>query len=149
MATVPVWLRGRDIGGGTFSITPLTVASNGALSAATSASSMLGNWEDVSIDSNPEEEEISSADATRQHNELLKDATDITISEILKRNGTNILAGLFASYNVFLVTLVRGGQTWAFYGLRGTYSEQISKGKSLGRATFRMIDPGAANPTYS
>lgn len=151
MATIPLWLRGRDIpGGGTFTITPQSVnASTGVLSNAASATSMVGHWDDVAIDSTPETEEISSADATRQNDVILKERTEITITEILKRAGTNILAAAFTGYDYFYVTLTRGGQTWGFYGLRGAYNESISKGKSTGRGVFTMVDPATGNPTYT
>ncbi len=150
MANIPLWLRGRDIAeGGVFSITLQAVnALTGVLTPSGSAVSMIGNWDDIGIDSTPEVEEISSADATRQNDVILKERTEFTITEILKRKGTNILAAANVSGDYFYVALARGGQAWGFYGLRGAYNESIGKGKSTGRWTLTMVDPATLNPVY-
>ncbi len=150
MAAIPLWLRGRDIAdGGVFTITLQTVNPlTGALTPSGSAVSLIGNWDDIAIDSTPEVEEISSADASRQNDVILKERTEFTITEILKKAGVNILAAANATGDYFYIALARGQQAWGFYGLRGAYSESIGKGKSTGRGTFTMIDPATQNPIY-
>lgn len=148
MSAVPVWLRGRDLAGGTLAIYSVAVAANGTITDGASAS-LLGHWEEIRIEGDTEKEEISSSDATRQHNEILKNMTKVTITEILKRNGTNILAAWSIANDVGKFVVARGAQSWTFYGARGSYNETLNKGKSTGVLTLEMIDPGAVNPAYA
>lgn len=148
MAQVPVWCLGRHVT--VCSITPQSVASDGTLSDG-SASSLVGSIDSVSLTSQPETEEVSAMTTTRANNVIIKNATSVTLVEILKSSGTNILAAAVTGANgdYFKVILTRGAQTWTFYGLRGAYSEDLQRGKSTASLTLEMVDPNAANPTYA
>lgn len=145
MPSVPTWLTGRHVT--TCSITPQTVAANGTLTAGTS-SSLVGTLDEITLDSTPELEEISPMDTLFQNNVILKNATRITLTQILKSNGTNLLTAAANAADVFAVVITRGGQTWTFYGTRGAYSEGLRRGRSTCSLTLEMIDITTANPTY-
>jgi hypothetical protein len=143
MPGVPPYMRGRDVTA--FTLVPQTVAADGTFTAGTSKS-LAGTWEEVDIDIEPITEEISSADAVRSNNMILKEQIRIRCTQILKRSGAtaNELAALMASADYFLLTLTRGPNTWAVYVLRAGYSESIRAGKSVATATFIAVDTGSA-----
>lgn len=149
MAVVPRWVIGRRVTG--LSIIPQTEGADGTLSAGTTAS-LTGKLDSVRISSNPETAEISAMDAARQSNTILKEATTITVTEILQATGAstdNALATFATAYDVGQFTLIRAGKTWTFYGRRGEYNESIDKGRATGVLTLSMIDPTASNPTLA
>lgn len=146
MTAIPVWLLGQHVSA--CAITPQSVAANGTLSAG-AASSLVGSLDGIELDSTPELEEISPITTSRLNNVVVKSGTRITLTEILKSNGTNILPAAAVAADYFYVAITRGGQSWAFYGARGTYTESIQRGKSVASLTLEMVDIGSANPTYS
>lgn len=146
MAQVPLWAIGRHVT--VCSLTPQTVGADGTLSDGASTS-LVGSLDGVEFSSNPEVEEISPITTTRANDVLVKDRTEITLVEILKHTGTNILAAAVTSATYFKVIITRGAQTWTFYGLRGAYSESLQRGKSTASLTLTMVDPNTTNPAYA
>jgi hypothetical protein len=146
MTAIPTWLRGNHTS--VCSITPQSVASDGTLSDG-ATSSLVGSIDGISINTTAELEEISPMTTTRHNNVIIKSGTSLSLTEILKSNGTNILAAASSVADVFRVNITRGPQSWAFYGVRSTYTEDLQKGKSVGVLTLEMVDINSANPTYA
>lgn len=148
MAKITVFARGRDVTN--LTIVPQNVAADGTLSPQ-STSVLTGLLDNVTIDTNPEQVEISALDAVRQQMYILKEANSVTLTEILQAGGSspNVLRAFANNYDVGQFTATQGGKTWAFYGRRGQYTEQWDKGRLTGRLTLTMLDSGGANPTLS
>lgn len=149
MPNLPLWLVGRDVTGTT--LTPQTVApTTGVLTDTTPVATLFGHVDSVAIRSRKTTEEISPMDTVRENMVPIKVGTSIEVSEILKKSGTNLLAtAYYGSADYFKVALTRGGQVFTFYGLFSSYEESLNRGKSTGTAVFDMVDPAAANPTYT
>lgn len=146
MTAIPVWLTGRHVTA--CALIPQTVAANGTLSAGAS-SSLVGSLDGIEIDSTPEEEEISPMTTTRRNPVNIKEGTRFTVTEILKSNGTNLLAAAATAADYFQITLTRGGQSWSAYVKRGAYTESLQRGKSTASLTLETVDISGTNPTYS
>lgn len=146
MPSIPVWLTGRHVTQVT--ITPQTVGADGTLTAGTTVS-LVGTLDEVTLDSAPELEEISPMDTVRQNMVLLKDGVRVTFMQLLKKNGTNLLAAAANTADVFQYVVTRGAQTYTGYGHRGAYNESMRRGRSTSSLTFEPIDIGTSNPTYA
>lgn len=158
MALIPQWVTGRSVS--VFSITPQVVAADGTLSDGTVAS-LVGLWETIGLESNPETEEISAADAARQSTVILKENYSITATLILRKGvasgAVNPLRSAIVASDVFKIILTHvsnvgatpGTATWTFYGVRGPYRENFAKGKTAVDVTWTMADPGATNPALT
>lgn len=146
MAAIPVWLTGRHTTA--CAIVPQTVAADGTLSAGAS-SNLVGSIDGISIRSASELEEISPMTTTRSNMVPIKVGTTISLTEVLKSNGANLLAAVAYAATYVQVTLTRGGQSFAFYGVIGEYSEDLQRGKSVGVLSVEMVDIGSSNPTYT
>lgn len=146
MATIPLWLRGRDLTA--ITVTPQSVDSSGNLSAGSNAS-LYGHINVVDLRSEPAKENISPVTSPFANNMIAEDNFTIEIEEILNQNSVNILASMASSSDYFFVSLTRGQQSWGFYSTRGAYSESVnSKGKNVCRMVFDQIDVGGGNPAY-
>lgn len=146
MTAIPAWLIG--VNATTVNIIGQTIAANGTLTPG-ATTSLVGQLDEIEIDITNETENITPMDV-RQNNYVIvgEDAT-ITLTEILKRSGTNILAALSSSYDVAQFNLTRGAQSWSFYGTIGGYNEGLRRGKSVGRMPLKIVNIAGANPAYS
>jgi hypothetical protein len=148
MSTIPVWLTGP---GGSYAIvvTPQTVTA-GVLADTTPVATLTGNLDRISISGSKTSENIMAMDSFRRNQVPLDVGTEITLIEILKKSGTNLLATAWmGNSDYFKIGVTRGGQTWTFFGLYESYDEGLEHGKSVGTGRFVMVDPGAGNPGYA
>lgn len=147
MATVPLWLTA---GNGPFTVvmTPQSVGTDGTLSDGTSVA-LTGVLDDISFANNPTLDNIRPMSLKRANNVLIEDNPSITLVEIMKSAGTNILAAQNAASLYFKVVFTRGAQAYTYYGIRGAYGEQVANGKSLATLTLEAVETGAANPGYA
>ncbi len=147
MSAIPVWLTA---GNGPFScvLTPQTVATDGTLSDGTTVA-LTGVLDDIQFNANPQLEDIRPMSSVRSNMVRIAENNSMTLVEVLKSSGTNILAAQAAASDVFKVVLTRGAQAYTFYGRRGTFSDHPVNGKSTASLTLEMVDPGAANPSYA
>jgi hypothetical protein len=146
MTAIPVWLKGSNVTA--CAIVPQTVASDGTLSAGAS-SNLVGSIDSISVQSTAELEEISPMTTTRRNMVPIKTGTTITLVEILKSNGTNLLAAVAYAATYVQVSLTRGGQAFSFYGVVADYNEDLQRGKSVGTMVIDMVDISSTNPTYT
>ncbi len=146
MVAIPLWLKGANVG---CVMTPQNVDTAGTLTDTTPVATLTGTLERVSWRSLPKKQEISHMGAAREHDVILKERTEFTLSEILKPTA-NLIEAAFASAAVFKLVMTRGTtRSFTFYGVRGDYEEGLEEGKSLGVGTLTMVDPGQANPTIT
>ena len=147
-AAIPLWFVASQ-GPYTVSITPQTVnTSTGALSDGTVAT-LTTEVEDVNIEGVNDLREISPSTTVRMNHVIVKKGTRVSISEIIKKVGTNKLAAQFYAADYFKVIVVRGAQTFTLYGIAAGYQETIQNDKTLGVFSMEMIDTGETNPVYS
>lgn len=145
---LPKWLTGP---GGLYAIvvTPQT-NTNGTLADTTPVATLTGNLKRIGINGSKTVENIMAMDAGRRNNVVLDVGTEITLVEILKYNGTNLLATAYwGSSDYHKVAITRGGQAYTFYGVYQSYDETLEHGESVGVGVFVMVDNGAANPGYA
>jgi hypothetical protein len=158
MAVIPIPALGKQVTA--YSVTGQTVGADGTLTDATTTGvqPVLGTWEEIDITMEPETEEISASDASRQHTVVLKEAMRLRATEILQKQkpagaGANDKAQAWqwiaSAYDVLKMTLTQGGDTYVMYFVRGSYERQTRKGKQLGTFTGMPCDPGAVNPTLT
>lgn len=150
MVALPTWLTGKHVTA--ITLTPQTVSTtDGSLDDSTPVGNLFGHCDEITIRTRTEAEEISPMNTLRQNMVQIKVGTTIDLTEVLKFAGTNILAS--AAYDattpVWKVSITRGAQSFLFYGLLIGYDESIRHGRSVGVASFDMLDPGSANPSYS
>jgi hypothetical protein len=153
---LPTWFLGKHVTA--ITAAGVTVGADGTLTISSSSSgnpqSLSGFIDGIEFTLQNTTENIQSIDQRRANYVITESETSYTLTEILKSNdssGTpkNILAALGITYDYVLITLARGGRTWAFTGVIGSYSETINKGKSTGKLEVKMADSGAANPSYT
>lgn len=158
MAATPPWMRGRDVS--VLTITGATEASNGDITdgSTTAIQPLVAIWDEYDFDSDPNQEEISSAGTQRMNHVILQENNSVRISvpmERVVRSGAgandkvNPLDFLVRSFDLLKVVLTHSGRTVTYYGRRGRYSERIRKGKSTHELSLTMADIGSANPAYS
>lgn len=147
MAAIPVWLTA---GNGPFSValTPQTIASDGTLSDGSSAT-LTGVLDDIEFSNNPVLENIRPMSSRRANHVSIEENPTLTLVEIMKATGTNILAAQNFASDVFKVVFTRGAQAYTYYGRRGAYNERVVNGKSTARLTLEAVDIAAANPGYA
>jgi hypothetical protein len=172
MATIPLWLLGRNV-------TSLlarwqTVSGAGVLANGASAVETLTGVVDEIAYSGVRTTEMINSLTSRRENEVLIESDDSYVFTEIMRNEDdaaysatvpqyNILAKLWAnsdSADHILFTLTRGGtggtggpggNSHTFTGIMESYRETIHKGKCIARMTIRMvdIDVTVANPAYA
>lgn len=147
MASVPVWLIGKHVTACQI-FCGVTVAANGTITDG-SGTTIYGHLADVNIESQNELENISEMAQRRQNFVIIESGTTFVLTELLKSNGTNILASAGYVSDYVKITLTRGGQSFTFYGVIESYSESLVKGSGRGVMRVRMVDSGAANPSYA
>jgi hypothetical protein len=147
MPTIPTWLTGRNVT--TLTLTPQSNV-DGVLSDSTPVAAIFGHIDEVTLTGSKTSENIKPLNTIRRNMVPIDVGTRITMAEILKAGGTNLLAqAWFGANEYFKISLARGAQTFTFYGLFHDYEEQLRQGKSVGVATFEMVDPAVANPAYA
>ena len=147
MPDIPAFLTGRNVTACT--ITPQT-NTNGTLADTTPVATMFGHVDEITMSGTKTRENIKAMNTTRRNMVPLDVGTTITVTEILKYSGTNLLATAWAGSSEYhKILLTRGAQSWTFYGLYVDYEEQLRPGKSTGTAVFEMVDPATANPAYA
>lgn len=137
--SIPTWLVGTAVTA--ISITPLTVASDGTLTAG-SAASLTGHLDEISLEQSNDLETIVPLDV-RQNNEVITGSgTQLTLIEILASSGGNILAAVSNTYDYVLASFARGGKSYTGTFVVKGYGEGIRRGKSVG--TLRLAPCGIA-----
>jgi hypothetical protein len=156
MAIIPTWLLGRHVTA--FTAAGVTVAADGTLTTSASSAgnpqNLAGFIDAIDFTASNTTENIQSIDQRRANYVITESETSFTLTEILKTNDSagavkNIFAALSLTYDYALITLTRGGRTWAFTGVIGSYTENINKGKSTGKIELKMVDSGGSNPTLT
>ena len=153
MAQVQLWQLGR--GQTAFTIVGQTVDANGLLADAAGAGSqtLLGMWDELDVENEPETEEISAADASRQHTVILKEAYRARFVQILRKakatgEGANVRTNpvlyLVNNYDILKMTLTNGADTWTGYVVRGPHQAFYRKGKSTAILQGLACDAGSA-----
>src|SRR5262245_22976427 len=94
-------------------------------------------------------ENITSVRSPYENTVVLEQDDSFSVFEILRLplgGNPNFLSEIwttamarFAPYAV--VDFRRGGNAWIFYGLIGSYSKEVRKGKNVARMQFRQTDP--------
>lgn len=135
-----------------------TLSTGAAVGGINATQSLLTKWEEIDLDSEPESEEISSGDATRQHTVILKEAFRVRVQSILRKaratgEGSTVAANplgfLFGNFDYILAVCTVGGETFQGYVTRGRFSRQHRKGKNIEVGSFEPCDPNTANPVYT
>ena len=153
MTSIPAWLIGKNVT--VCNIKPLTIDAAGTISTAASNVDCRLQLDEISIELVNNTEVISGLDERQDNHVIVSSDCTITLVEILKRSGSNILAGIFmgltlANADWVLVTITRGAQTFTFYGVMTRYSEGIRRGKSVGTLAISSINTvGVTNPAYA
>lgn len=147
MATIPLWVLGKNVTGVT--VTPQTVDAAGLL-ADGSPLSCTGKLRSIRLASNPRQREVSPMDTGREHTVNVKESNSITITELLSyaTGAVNVIQTVItnSSTDVFKFVFIRAGKTWTFYGRRGPAGEAVDEGEDVMELTLTMVDPGVANP---
>jgi hypothetical protein len=157
VATIPIWLLGRH----TTLVTARwqTPDANGLLGNGTSSTQTItGLVDSVEYNGQNTTETINCLISFRE-NEVVTEHNDTFVLTEVMRDGiagtsTNVLASLWMnadSADVCLITLTRGGNSYAAYMCMQDYSESIRKGKCVARMTLTQvdIDPSVSNPSYT
>lgn len=145
MAQIPAWLV-REFSA---TITPLAAASDGTLTPGSTAS-LVGQLDSMEVTGNKETENISPMDSYPKNYVPVEIETTFVVTEILKRNGINILAAAYYGPDDYAeFVCARGGQTYDFIGLMNNYTEPLKKGKNTGQLTIQMVAIASGNPTYT
>lgn len=179
MATaIPPWLIGRNATGLTVQRLSTSVAgvftNVGSVFEFVAASPFSGSalWGIIDgVETNLQAaltENITPVTSPWENTVVLEEDDSFSIFEILRTIGPstsdpNFLSQIWntaqnrsAPYAHMLFTL--GNQTWDFYGLIGSYTKEVRKGKNIARMQLRQTDPidnvgplfvEVANPLYS
>lgn len=145
---IPAWLTS---GNGPFAVTltPGTrTPTTGAFSPGTLVT-MTGELDDIAFDGDVVTENIRPMNRRKANHVIIEDDSNITLFELLKYEGVNILAAQVYGSDYFKIIITRGAQGWTFYGVRGFPRETIRNGKSVTAVTFSQIDVGDPNPAYA
>jgi len=173
MPSVPLWLLGRHCtvvsaalqkvdpttgalmaAGGTGDTATLA-AGSGSLAAGTFAFS-VGVVDGIEYNGAKTTEQISSISDTHSNYVPIAFRDGFSLTELLRTTaGSSLLASLWAggsgatnSSRIVFLTFERGGKKWDGYFLMTGYSESIRRGRSTGRMTLEMVDPGQNNAAY-
>jgi hypothetical protein len=133
-------------------ITPQAVATDGVLSdVSTAAVTVTTTIESLQLQLEPNKEEISALNSTRQNMVILDDGATLDIAAISVNNGSNPrpLKTLALAYDYFKAVWVEGTggsqKTNTFYGGRGPYSDGFQgKGKQIANFQLGPCDIGSA-----
>lgn len=146
MAQIPVWAIGQNCA---FTITAQSVAANGGLSDSGSAVTLTGHLSEADLEATTDLVELSPMDALRRNMVPTTVGTRVNFTELVKSNGTNLLA--VQAFNGFYkkCVITRGGQSFTFYGVVASYGENYSRERVPGRFALDMVDPAVTNPAYA
>lgn len=162
MATIPLWLIGRDVAVATLTVQSVN-ASTGVLTDATgnndvaalhNTSTGIGLLDEISVSYHRRTENISAINRVNAHHYPTVIATEITLTEILRAGhltattpyskcllGNAWHAGASAYVKVVVTRALR---TWTLYGVMESYEERLVRGKNVARLTIRMVDSATA-----
>jgi hypothetical protein len=139
MSNIPTWLVGTAVTA--ISITPLTVGSDGSLTAGTLAS-LTGHLDEINLEQLNDLENIVPMDERLNNDVITGSGTLLTLVEILASSGGNILAGIGNSVDYVTASFSRGGKAFTGTFVVKGYTEGIRRGKSVG--TMRLSPCGLA-----
>ena len=139
MSSIPTWLVGTAVTA--ISITPLTVASDGTLTAG-SADSLTGHLDEINLEQANDLENIAPMDVRHNNEVITGSGTQLTLVEILASSSGNILAGVSNAYDYVSASFSRGGKAYTGTFVVKGYGEGIRRGKSVG--TLRLAPCGIA-----
>lgn len=146
--SMPLWLV-NSVGPFSVVITPQTVT-GGVLADTTPVATMTASLDDLSFSYKPTTEDISAMTSGRANPVITSRSSSMSVGEIIKTSGSNLLAAAAVAGDYFKIVFTRGAQSWTGYFLLTGYDEKPNgKGKTVGSATFETIDNGSANPTYA
>jgi hypothetical protein len=133
MSNIPTWLVGTAVTA--ISITPLTVGSDGSLSAG-SLASLTGHLDEINLEQVNDLENIVPMDERLNNEVITGSGTLLTLVEILAHSGGNILAGIVNAYDYVQASFSRGGKAYTGTFVVKGYSEGIRRGKSVGKLSL-------------
>lgn len=142
--TCPRWLLGKNTA---LSITPVDCdPDDGTLTADTgNVKSFIGKCDRFELRADPRMDEISPMDGLVEHDEIIKDRYELTVTELQKIAGSDLMA-LIMGGNLFLIVAVLGKKKVSFWCTRGSGTFNFEHGKSPATMQFRQIDTGQVNP---
>jgi hypothetical protein len=152
MATIPLWLIGRNVT--SVVITPLVADSAGLLSAAAlGAQTVTAIVDEIQYSGATTTQEISALTSRRRNEVPLERDDQLVFTEICRSAaGSVIAAAIWTAADLpdwALFQATRGGNSVAFYGLATRYEEDVQKGKSVARITLRIVNAAVTNPAYT
>lgn len=145
MTNIPSWLLGKHTISVT--VTGFTADSTGILTASTSGS-LIGQIDSLEITSDPESDEISSADNPIKHHVVVAEDSSIRMTEILRLPvSQQVLPYMAANFTYMKVVYARGVggalHTFTYWGSRGQYKDGLpGKGKGTAELSLNQIDIG-------
>lgn len=136
----------------TVTIAPVTVTNGtGAVGTAKSIQAYLG--EGGGIGGSVDTENVSPVTSTQRNPVPLEVGTTFTLTEILRKSGSDkdILTALYYGATLYTqVIYTRGGRTFTGTCLMTNYDESTRKGAIGATVTFQTVaDGNAANPVIS
>ena len=153
MASIPNWLIGRNVT--SVAVTPQIADSAGLLSAsAVGAQTFTTIVDEIQNTGAITTQEISALTARRRNEVLIEEDDSLVLTEIMRSSAGSVLAA--ACWTAAdepdwgLIVFTRGGNAVTFYAAMVGYEEDVQKGKSVARLTFRIVDiPAGTNPAYA
>jgi hypothetical protein len=147
MATLPVWLLGRNC---QTTITPGSIDQTTGNFVPGATRSLAGTLESVSVSSKVTDTNISPMDYNEANHVAEEYDTSIRLVEILKANALNILPFCSFNYTHAYITFQRGIQTYSGHFLLGDLTDGATKGKSTAELTVSQVTlaGNAANVIY-
>lgn len=150
MATIPVWLKGKDLT--TVTIYPQTVGTAGALTDA-STKALTTVVDSIQLNMNPTLENINAVNVPRANNVVVEDDGSLTLSIIEVNNASDPdpLGLVIQTADYLKCTFVKGTtagsiQTWTGYFARGAYSQGVQgKGKQVASLELHLADTGSTS----
>jgi hypothetical protein len=126
--------------------------SNGTITFAASKAIQAYLGEGGGIAGSVDTENISPVTATRRNPVPLEVGTRFTLTEILRKSGSDrdiLTQGYYGATLYARVTYTRGGVTFVGICLMVAYDESTRKGALGATVTFETVDYGSANPTLA
>jgi len=146
MPATPV-LLGKHV---SFSIAPVTIAADGAITVGTSAA-MTGKADSAQLDFQALSEDIRPLDANGTNwVPIVKDWT-LTLSGIKRTGGTdpNPIETIAMSSDYAQVTVTTPTKIWTFQGTVQNYGWPIAEGRNVDTISIQRFETGSDNPTYA
>jgi hypothetical protein len=138
--TIAPWLTGKNIS--VCSIEPLTYDSTTGTLTSTSAQSIVGFIDELSVSGQQSTETVAPITSGYETEVATELNFSVTLSEVLRTTATgSFLAIAWQTGDEYArVIIARGGNTWTFIGLMTGYNESIRKGKCVAKLSLASVD---------